>query len=186
MVRWRARCAISCRATSISSRKTIPPDNCGIDICLSAVSPRPTGAPSGRESRVRDRRPLFRQSSCATALSVSSWFAGPSAGDWSFDPADVLTLVVTARGDIDRVLAVWDTAPDPAAAIHMAALREDVLHHAARTHFHSPYLDEFPEAADKIGAFLMRPQTIPRIEATFFMVTDPRLQQLLSDAIHLA
>jgi hypothetical protein len=32
----------------------------------------------------------------------------------------------------------------------------------------------------------MRSQTIPRIEATFFMVTDPRLQQLLSDAIHLA
>jgi hypothetical protein len=38
---------------------------------------------------------------------------------------------------------------------------------------------------DKIGAFLMRPQAIPRIEAAFFMVTDPRLQQLLSDAIYL-
>jgi hypothetical protein len=32
---------------------------------------------------------------------------------------------------------------------------------------------------------LMRPQTIPRIEVASFMVTDPRLQQLLSDAIYL-
>jgi hypothetical protein len=78
----------------------------------------------------------------------------------AFDLADVLTLVVTAHGDIDNVLAVWDAAPDPGAAIHMAALREGVLHHTARTHFHSPFLDEFPQAADKIGAFLMRPQTI--------------------------
>jgi len=67
----------------------------------------------------------------------------------------------------------------------MPALRDDVLHHTARTHFHSRCPDEFPEAADKIGAFLMRPQAIPRIEAAFFMVTDPRLQQLLSDAIYL-
>ena len=28
-----------------------------------------------------------------------------------------------------------------------------------------------------------RPRTVPRIEAAFFMVTDPRLQQLVSDAI---
>jgi hypothetical protein len=31
----------------------------------------------------------------------------------------------------------------------------------------------------------MRPETTPRIEAAFFMVTDQRLQQLISDATSL-
>jgi hypothetical protein len=102
-----------------------------------------------------------------------------------FDLADVLTLVVTAHGDLKRVLAAWEAADDPCAAIHMASLRADVLHETNRTYFHSAYLDEHREAAAAIGAFLMRPEVTKRIEAAFFLIEDPRLQQLVSDAIYV-
>ena len=79
------------------------------------------------------------------------WKQGASL---NFDMADLLTMVVTADGDIDRVLAAWDAAPDPGAAIHMAPLRKSVLYETGRTYFHSAYLEDHPDAADKIGAFL--------------------------------
>ena len=72
---------------------------------------------------------------------------------------------------------------DPPAAIHMAALREDVLHEADRTYFHSAYLENHEDAADRIGALLMRPEAAARSEAAFFRVEDPRLQKILSDAL---
>jgi len=97
----------------------------------------------------------------------------------------VLTLVVTAHGDLERVLKVWDGAEDPAAAIHMAVLRSDVIYQASRTFFHSAYLEEHRDAADRIGAFLARPEITPRIETAFFKVEDPRLRQVLSDATYL-
>jgi hypothetical protein len=64
----------------------------------------------------------------------------------------------------------------------MAALRQQIVRQASGTFFHSAYLDGYGAAADMIGGFLSRPETSPRIDAAFFMVTDPRLQQLLSNA----
>ena len=40
------------------------------------------------------------------------------------------------------------------------------------------------EVADKIGAFLTRPEVVPRIEDAFFKIEEPRLQKLVSDAIY--
>jgi hypothetical protein len=115
-------------------------------------------------------------------LSLVQW---PVGWRLEFDLSDVLTMIATAGGDIDRALAVWDRAADPAAAIQMAALRERVITESNRTHFHSPYLDDDPATANKIGAFLMRPEVDERIERAFFDIDDPRLQQLVSDAIYI-
>jgi hypothetical protein len=82
-----------------------------------------------------------------------------------------------------RVLAAWDAAKDPPAAIHMAKLRRWVLQEVKRTYFHSAYLDDNPSAADKVGSFLVRPEVDSRIQAAFFAVNDPRLQKILSDSI---
>jgi hypothetical protein len=73
--------------------------------------------------------------------------------------------------------------PNPPAAIHMAALAQDVLIETNRTYFHSAYLDQLKAEADAIGRFLTRPETLSRIEAAFFAVDDPRLQQILSDGL---
>jgi hypothetical protein len=80
-------------------------------------------------------------------------------------------------------LAAWEDADDPNAAVHMAALRRRVLRETGRTYFHSAYFDDHRDAADTIGAFLMRPEVTQRIEAAFFQIDDPRLQQLVSDAV---
>ena len=53
-------------------------------------------------------------------------------------------------------------------------------------YFHSAYLDECRDGADRIGAFLARREIVSRIETAFFKVEDPRLQKLLSDATYVS
>jgi hypothetical protein len=65
----------------------------------------------------------------------------------------------------------------------MAALRKDVTRESARTYFYSVYLQDHRQAAEAIGAFLVRPVVTARIENAVFAVGDPRLQQILSDAL---
>lgn len=158
-----------------------PPDNMGIDICL-----RRLGSAKWREKWPDDEVQLldrFFEAILVASLSRLDLTLWPVGWRLSFDLVDVLTMIVTADGDIDRALAAWDAAADPAAVIHMAALREDVLSTHARTCLHSAYLDRHKEPADRIGAFLMRPEVDARIEAAFFAVADPRLQSLLSEAM---
>lgn len=159
-----------------------PPCHMGLDICLRRLGEakwRETWPAAEEEALDRFFDALMRQS--LSNLDLAAW---PVGWRLAFDIADVLTLVVTAGGDLERVLAVWDGAADPSAAIHMAALREDVLESAGRTYLHSAYLDkDFNREADRIGAFLMRPEVDRRIEAAFFAVSDARLQSLLSDAM---
>lgn len=115
-------------------------------------------------------------------LSTVEW---PVGWRLEFDITDTLTMIATAGGDIDRVLAVWDAADDPAAAIHMAAARESVRTETSRTYLHSPYLDDDPATADKIGAFLTRPEIDSRLEAAFFQIENPHLAKLVSDSIYI-
>jgi hypothetical protein len=51
-------------------------------------------------------------------------------------------------------------------------------------YFHSAYLEDRKEEAHRIGAFLTRPEVVPRMEAAFFKIEEPRLRQLVSDAIY--
>ncbi len=84
------------------------------------------------------------------------------------------------------MLAAWDAAADPAAAIHMASLRRQLATRRGRPYLHSAFLadkDAHIAAADAIGAFLLRPKVAARIEGALPAVDDPRLQRLLSDAI---
>lgn len=160
-----------------------PPDTGGIDICLRRLRYGDWRAKwPERECAIIDRffDELMRAS--LERLELVEW---PVGWRLEFDLADLLTLVVTAHGDLERVLAVWDAAPDPAAAIHMAALRERIIRESSRTYFHSAYLEDYRDAANRIGAFLAGADKTARIEEAFFLIDDPRLQQLLSDATYL-
>lgn len=161
-----------------------PPDTCGIDICLRRLGYAGWRAKwPDRECALIDR---FFDELLLSGLECIGLVEWPVGWRLAFNLADVLTLVVTADGDLPRVLAAWDAADDPFAAIHMAALRERVLREGSRTYFRSAYLDDQCDAADAIGAFLARPEVSLRIEQAFFHVHDPRLQQLLSNALYLA
>lgn len=158
-----------------------PPCNMGLDMCLRRLAHSSFRAKwPDREVDLIDR---FFDALMRASLNELDLVLWPVGWRLSFDIADVLTCVVTAGGDLDRVLAVWDAAPDPAAAIHMAALQDDILRETGRTYFHSAYLDTHREAADTIGAFLTRPEVQTRLEAAFFQIEDPRLQQIVSDRV---
>lgn len=159
-----------------------PPDPIGQSICLRRLG----------EARWRQRWPpaecgvleRFFDALVAESLSRLDLVEWPVGWRLAFDFADVLTLAVTAGADVDRILVCWDAAADPPAAIHMAALRhDDMLQEHDRTYLHSPFLEDHRDAADRIGAFLLRPEVAARIEAVFFAVDDPRLQQILSDGL---
>lgn len=158
-----------------------PPDNIGLDICLRRIGRGGWRSkwPAEEEQLIDRFLDAFLVASLAR-LDLALW---PVGWRLDFDFADVLTMIVTADGDLDRALAAWDGAADPAAAIHMAALRSDVLTLNGRPCLDNPFLEDHRTEADKIGAFLMRDDVDQRIEAAFFMVSDPRLQQILSDAM---
>lgn len=159
-----------------------PPDNMGLGICL-----RRLGYAGWREKWPAKEEALIDRFfdalvvSCVQKLHLVRW---PVGWRLEFDIADVLTMIITAKGDLGRALAAWDKAEDPGAAIHMAALRGRVLQEGGRTYLHSAYLkSDFDAEADAIGAFLLRPEADQRLESAFFTVTDPRLQKLVSDAM---
>lgn len=159
-----------------------PPDTMGLDICL-----RRLGSAGWRttwpEPEVRLLDSYFDALVAASVRQVDlvEW---PVGWRLAFDFTDVLTLIVTAHGNLERALAAWDAASEPGAAIHMAALRERVLTSGGRTYLHSAYLEgDYDDAADAIGRFLLRPEVDRRIEAAFFEIVDARMQKLLSDAI---
>ncbi len=99
------------------------------------------------------------------------------------DVREVLCLTVLAGGDLNRVLKAWDAAPDPQAAIHMAAARERVERFDGRPRMKSAYLERDHVAeAEAIGEFLDRPEVDERLEVAYPSIADPRLQKIISDA----
>jgi hypothetical protein len=163
-----------------------PPDHIGLDICLRRLGSARYRArwPAEEAEAIDAFLDAFLRASLPR-LELERW---PARWRLAFDMRDVLTMAVTAGADIDRLLRVWADAPDPPAAVHMAALRGSVIEQSDRTCLHSPYLEDHRAAADAIGAWLMQPAMSRRIEAAFFTVADARLQQILSDALpgHLA
>jgi hypothetical protein len=158
-----------------------PPDHLGLDICLRRLAYADWHEKwPADEAEAIDR---FFEAVVVASLPRLELALWPVGWRLDFDLADLLTLVATANGDIARVLSAWDAAADPAAALHMAALRGRVRNELDRIYFYSAFLPERVAQADAIGAFLMRPQVTARIEAAVLAVEDPRLQQILFDAV---
>lgn len=160
-----------------------PPCTMGLDICLRRLGHAGWRAKwPDLEVRLLDR---FFDALLVSALEQLDMDEWPAGFRLRFAIIDVFTMLITAGGDLDRVLAVWDGADDPGGAIHMASLRADVLHFSNGPLLHSAYLERDHVAeAEKIGRFLMRPEVDERLERAFFLIDDPRLQQLVSDALY--
>ena len=109
-------------------------------------------------------------------LGLLEWPAGIRL---EFDMGEVLIMIVHAGGDLDAALAAFDASPDPEAAVHMASMRHDVHIKNGRVFLHDPFLDNYPEAADKIGLFLMRDSVDARIVAAPALLDDPDFDEVL-------
>lgn len=115
-------------------------------------------------------------------LEVEEWPVG-----WlpAFELTDAITMALTAGADVERLIRTLDNAPDPAAAVHLAAMRRKVVTEGSGFRFRSAYLEEekYIAAARRLGDWLVSPAITARIEAAFFAVTDPRLQEVLAKGI---
>lgn len=158
-----------------------PPDNIGMNICLRRLA----------ETRWKETWPQ------AESLAIDEFFdalildtleyAGPvqEVYGWrmKFQLSEILTLIITAGGDLDRALSIWNAGPDPQAVAHMAAMRGELLSLYGGPYLHSVFLDKHRAEAEKIGTFIMRPEVTARIESAFFASSDPQMQQMLSEAL---
>jgi hypothetical protein len=100
---------------------------------------------------------------------------------------DVVVMLIRAGGDVTRLLRIWDAAPDPAAALHLANLRFSLQTDERGTRLSNHHLGpELVEAALAVGTFVTSPLSTSRIETAFFNTTDPAAQNQLSDALFLA
>ncbi len=156
-----------------------PPDPMGLSICLRRLRDFEWRTQwLTAEVAVIERAFDAILADALTDMTLAHWPAGWFA---ALEFTDYLTMIVTAGGDVDRMLAVWDSAPDPGAAFHMAALRRDLASEPVRlTNAH--FAGEFEVAAERIGEFLARPEVDLRLEAAFFAVSDERIQKIISDA----
>jgi len=96
-----------------------------------------------------------------------------------FDMIDVLVMVVRASGDLERVLGVFDKAPDPEAAVHMASMRAGVEIRDGRQLYRSAFLDDCPAQAARIGEWLMRDSVTERILEAADLLDDPSYDDVL-------
>ncbi|NNE23768.1 MAG: hypothetical protein HKN11_14280 [Rhizobiales bacterium] len=96
-----------------------------------------------------------------------------------FDMIDVLVMVVRASGDLERVLDVFDKAPDPEAAVHMASMRADVENTDGRHLYRNAFLEDRPAEAAMIGEWLMRDSVTERIMEAAGLLDDPSYDGVL-------
>ena len=109
-------------------------------------------------------------------LGLARWPAGMRL---EYDMGEVLIMIVRAGGDLGAALAAFDASPDPQAAVHMASMRRDVHAHNGRVFFHDAFLEDYPDAADTIGLFLMRDSVDERILDAPALLDDPDFDDVL-------
>lgn len=118
----------------------------------------------------------------ATLLDVSHQVPGTSRFN-RLDIEDVLMCVHHAGGDLERVLKVWDAAPDPGAALNMASLRYEITWaNGVPALYNWDYDARMRAAGERIAIFLLRPEVDERLEESFFMTENEGWQKILSDA----
>ena len=116
-----------------------PQDDVGMDICL-----RRLGEASYRtrwpaeEAEIIDRFfDAFLVDSTAL-VEVELW---PGGWHLAFNILDALTMALTAGADVERLIAAFESAPDPVAGVLLASLRRE-FRQTADCHFlHSAYFE---------------------------------------------
>ncbi len=165
-----------------------PPDGLGLEICLRRLGR--SGFRAVWPKAEIDCIDAFYDAFMAARvgdLSMTFWRAHGRRGDvyeLVARPDWTLTCLVTGGCDLGRVLTVWDRAPDPGAALHMAAARQRIAYRDGMPYFRDAHLDTDHRAAgEAIATFLLRPVVLERIEAAFLAAGHPGIEQILADGM---
>ncbi len=153
----------------------------------SAVPPYRTAWPTQEVAAIDSFNEALLRACLANGGVEGGWSMRGGAGyHCSLRIDGVITMLMRAGWDAARILDVWNTAPDPSAALHLAELRFRLQTDARGTRLDNPHLaGEYAQAAYAIGAFATSARATLRIEAAFFETEDPAAQTLLSDALFL-
>ena len=162
-----------------------PPSDTGLGACLGRLGQAQWREKwSGAEVDILDR--FFDRFALASLKRANLEQTRSGLWQLAFDFKEVLSLVVTAGGDLDRILATWNAAQDPAATIYMASLRYDIADKGRGPYLCDSYLEHYHiEASYRIGAFLMDLDVDERIEIALFVGTDEIMQKFLSDVLYI-
>lgn len=102
----------------------------------------------------------YIEASCQQ-LEVNNWPAGYSL---AFDMSELLTMVVTCKGNLEAALNALKNAKDPGAALHIATLRSEVRWSDTGTPFlDDAFLSNYKVEAEAIAAFLLSDEVSERI-----------------------
>lgn len=158
-----------------------PTDMSCIDVCLARLgSARYRKKWPSAEVQIIDEFFDAFMETCLYQLLLVKWHSG-----WKleFDIGEVLSMVVLAGGDIERVLDVFERGADPEAAVHMASLRKEVKYRKGIPQYNNEFLKESPAAAKRIGEWAMRDEVTERIKAASKLLDDPNYDDVISGGL---
>lgn len=153
-----------------------PPSHLGLETCLTRLHGYRQSWPPKEVEAVDAFFDAFVAAS-VDQLGLLEWPVGLRL---EFDMGEVLGMVVLAGGDLERALAEFEKAPDPQAAVHMASMRGDVRFRKLAPYFDNAHYEQFPEAAERVGAWLMRDAVAERIVAAADKLENPDYDDVLS------
>jgi len=98
---------------------------------------------------------------CCQQLEVCEWPAGHRI---AFDMSEVLSMVVTCEGDLQRLLDTFEGCSDPGAALHMANLRSQIkVRIGGKPYLGDAFMSDYREQAEQIAEFLLSEKLDKRI-----------------------
>ena len=155
-----------------------PPSHLGLEICLDRLGEAGyRNAWPRQESEAVDTFFDVFLNTSLDQLTLAEWPVGLRL---EFDIGEVLGMVVRAGGDLERALEAFDKGKDPQAAVHMASLRGELRYRRGCPRYDNEHLADCPDAADKIGAWLMRDSVSARILHAVEALQDPNYDDVLA------
>lgn len=100
-----------------------------------------------------------------------------------FDMGQVFIIIARAGGDLKQALAVLYQGQDPEAAVHMAHMRKSLKLKNGRMLFDRTFLEDFKQAADMIGSWLIRDSVTTRILAAPELLDNPDYDDMIEMAL---
>lgn len=139
-----------------------PPSHLDLDLCLDRLHGYRDRWPEDEIDAVDGFFNAFVEASLHQTKLVK-W---PVGFRLEFDMGQVLTMIVTAGGDLDGALEVFDQGPDPETAIHMASMRLDVGLRDQDYVYENSFLKDYGARSRQIGDWLLRDVVSERIVAS--------------------
>lgn len=153
-----------------------PPSHLGLETCLDRLAGYREHWPKREVEAADEFFDAFLEASVYQLL-LLEWPVGLRL---EFDMGELLGMIIHAGGDLERVLTVFDSSPDPEAAIHMASMRSDIEIRGGAPYFSNAHYDDYPEAARRVAEWLNRNSVTERIMAVHDMLQDPDYDGVLN------